>query len=57
VRELEPKNYFHPESRSVATMRTLRTALTKTGWSSNDVKMMHGIIGALTKPPRRTTRD
>lgn len=56
VRELEPKNYFHPIARSVATMRTLRTALTKTGWSSNDVKMMHGIVAALTKPPRRTSR-
>ncbi len=56
VRELEPKNYFHPVARSVATMRTLRTALTKTGWSSNDVKMMHGIVAALTKPPRRTSR-
>lgn len=57
LRDLEPKNYFFPESRTAATMRTLRTALTKTGWSSNDVKMMHGIIAALGKTPRKTSRD
>ena len=55
VRDLTPKNYFYPEDRTTATMRTLRTALTKTGWSSNDVKMMHGIVAALTKAPRKTS--
>lgn len=55
VRDLTPKNYFFPEDRTTATLRTLRTALTKTGWSSNDVKMMHGIISALTKQPRKTS--
>ncbi|HMN52894.1 MAG TPA: TrmH family RNA methyltransferase [Sphingopyxis sp.] len=52
-RDLDAAGYFFPPERTEATLRTLRTALTKTGWSHNDIRMMHGIITALgrTKKP------
>lgn len=52
VRDLEAKDYFIPPERTAATLRTFRTALTKSGWSSNEVRMMHGIVAALTRQPR-----
>lgn len=52
VRDLEAAGYFFPENRKTATLRTLRTALTKANWSSNDMRMMHGIITALGRTPR-----
>jgi tRNA/rRNA methyltransferase len=53
--ELDRKGYFHPPSRTQATKNTLRTILTKTGWSSREVKAVRGIIRALVDPPRRRT--
>lgn len=47
VRDLDAAAYFIPPERRTATLRTLRTALTKTGWSHNDIRMMHGVITAL----------
>jgi tRNA/rRNA methyltransferase len=47
-RELDAKGYFHPPSRTQATKNTLRTILTKTGWSSREVKAIRGVIRALT---------
>ncbi|PQM27119.1 rRNA methyltransferase [Sphingopyxis lindanitolerans] len=47
VRDLDTAGYFFPADRTAATLRTLRTTLTKTGWSHNDIRMMHGIITAL----------
>lgn len=52
VRDLDAVGYFFPPERRTATLRTLRTALTKTGWSHNDIRMMHGIITALGRTPR-----
>lgn len=49
VRDLDAGGYFFPPERTTATLRTLRTALTKTGWSHNDIRMMHGIIATLGK--------
>lgn len=49
VRDLDSAGYFFPPERRTATLRTLRTALTKTGWSHNDIRMMHGVITALGK--------
>ena len=46
------KGYFHPPSRTQATKNTIRTILTKTGWSSREVKAMRGIVRALVDPPR-----
>jgi tRNA/rRNA methyltransferase len=51
--ELDAKGYFHPPSRTRATKNTLRTILTKTGWSSREVKAIRGVIRALVEPPRR----
>jgi tRNA/rRNA methyltransferase len=50
--ELAQKGYFHPPSRTEATKNTLRTILTKAGWSSREVKAVRGIIRALVDPPR-----
>ena len=47
------KGYFHPPSRTQATRNTIRTILTKTGWSSREVKAMRGIVRALVNAPRR----
>jgi len=52
VRDLDAAGYFFPENRRAATLRTLRTTLTKTGWSYNDIRMMHGIITALGRAPK-----
>ena len=52
VRDLDAAGYFFPPERTTATLRTLRTALTKTGWSHNDIRMMHGIISTLGRKPR-----
>ena len=51
--ELEAKGYFHPPSRTEATKNTLRTILTKAGWSSREVKAIRGVIRALVGPPKR----
>jgi tRNA/rRNA methyltransferase len=51
--ELDAKGYFHPPSRRQATKNTIRTIVTKTGWSSREVKAVRGIIRALVDPPRR----
>lgn len=53
VTDLEASGYFFPADRKKVTLRALRTMLTKTGWSSNDVRMMHGIISILGRPRDR----
>jgi len=53
VRDLDATGYFFPPDRRTMTLRTLRTALTKTGWSYNDIRMMRGIITALGRTPKR----
>lgn len=53
VADLESSGYFFPADRKKVTLRALRTMLTKTGWSSNDVRMMHGIISILGRPRKR----
>ncbi|QIK96211.1 RNA methyltransferase [Sphingomonas sp. HDW15A] len=40
--------YFHPPERTAATRATIRTILTKAGWSSREVRALRGIIGALS---------
>ena len=51
--ELESKGYFHPPSRTQATKNTLRTIVTKTGWSSREVKAIRGVVRALVGAPRQ----
>lgn len=52
VRDLDKAGYFFPADRTEASLRTLRTMLTKTGWSYNDIRMMHGIVTILGRTPR-----
>ena len=40
-------NFFFPPDRTPATRRTLRTLLTKPGWSSQEVRTMRGVLSAL----------
>ena len=49
---LEGVGYFHPPERTQATRNTLRTILTKPGWSNREVQALRGVIRALSEPPR-----
>jgi tRNA/rRNA methyltransferase len=46
---LERADYFRPPERTGATMRSLRTLLTKPGWSAREVQMLRGILTALDR--------
>jgi tRNA/rRNA methyltransferase len=50
---LEAADYFHPPDRTPATRNTIRTILTKAGWSNREVQAMRGIVRALTHPRPR----
>ena len=50
---LEDVGYFHPPDRTPATKNTIRTILTKAGWSTREVQALRGIVRALSEPPRR----
>ena len=49
---LEAVDYFHPPSRTQATKNTIRTILSKAGWSSREIKALRGIVRALAEPRR-----
>jgi tRNA/rRNA methyltransferase len=49
---LEKVDYFHPPDRTPTTRNTIRTILTKAGWSSREVQALRGIIRALSEGPR-----
>jgi tRNA/rRNA methyltransferase len=51
---LEAADYFHPPDRTPATKNTIRTILTKAGWSAREVQALRGIVRALVEP--RTER-
>ena len=48
-RVLEPRGYFRPPSRAMATRLTLRSMLTKPGWNHLEVRTMRGILSAIEK--------
>jgi tRNA/rRNA methyltransferase len=50
---LEAADYFHPPDRTPATRNTIRTILTKAGWSSREVQALRGIVRALADPRQR----
>ena len=50
---LEAANFYFPEDRAPATRRTLRTLLTKPGWSAQEVRTLRGVFSALMPKPRR----
>jgi tRNA/rRNA methyltransferase len=49
---LEEADYFHPPDRTPATRNTIRTILTKAGWSVREVQAMRGVIRALAEGRR-----
>lgn len=52
-RELDEAGYYFPPDRTEATRLTFRTLLTKPGWSSRELKAMHGMVRALSDKRRR----
>jgi tRNA/rRNA methyltransferase len=46
-------DYFHPPERTQVTRNTLRTILTKPGWSNREIQALRGVIRALADGPRR----
>ena len=44
---LQASGFYHPPDRTPATQRTLRTLLTKPGWSSQEVRTLRGVLSAL----------
>ena len=50
---LDKADYFHPPDRTPATKNTLRTILTKPGWSIREIQALRGIIRALAEPRPR----
>jgi tRNA/rRNA methyltransferase len=51
--ELEKADYFHPPDRTPTTKNTIRTILTKAGWSNREVQALRGIVRALAHPRPR----
>jgi tRNA/rRNA methyltransferase len=49
---LEAAHFFYPPDRTPVTRRTLRTLLTKPGWSSQEVRTMRGVLSALAGSKR-----
>ena len=53
-RMLAATGYYYPPDRTPATRRTLRTLLTKPGWSSQELRTLRGVLSALDgKKPQR----
>ena len=50
---LESSGYFFPPDRTPATKRTLRSVLTKPGWSAQEVRTLRGVLSSLEKPRSR----
>jgi tRNA/rRNA methyltransferase len=50
---LDEAHYFHPPDRMPATKNTLRTILTKAGWSAREIQALRGVIRALADPRGR----
>jgi tRNA/rRNA methyltransferase len=49
---LEAADYFHPPDRTPATRNTIRTILTKAGWSVREIQALRGIVRALAQGRR-----
>ncbi|WP_243444872.1 TrmJ/YjtD family RNA methyltransferase [Sphingosinicella humi] len=50
---LEAAGYYHPPDRKPATKKTMRTILTKAGWSNREIQALRGMIRALVHPRPR----
>ena len=51
---LEAADYFHPPDRTPTTRNTIRTILTKAGWSTREVQALRGIVRALVEGRGKT---
>jgi tRNA/rRNA methyltransferase len=51
---LEAADYFHPPDRTPATKNTIRTILTKAGWSAREIQALRGIVRALDEGRPKT---
>lgn len=51
---LDAAGFYFPPDRVPATKRTLRTLLTKPGWSSQEVRTLRGVLAALANPRQRS---
>jgi tRNA/rRNA methyltransferase len=47
---LDEVGYFFPPDRTPATLNTIRTILTKPGWSTREIQALRGMIRAITHP-------
>jgi tRNA/rRNA methyltransferase len=47
---LDSADYFHPPDRTPTTKNTIRTILTKAGWSTREIQALRGIVRALAEP-------
>jgi tRNA/rRNA methyltransferase len=54
---LDGAGYFYPPERTQATRNTIRTILSKPGWSSREVKALRGMLRAITQPPRNRSNS
>ena len=52
---LAAADYFHPPDRTPATKNTIRTILSKAGWSTREVQAMRGVVRALAEPRKERT--
>jgi tRNA/rRNA methyltransferase len=50
---LEGAGFYFPPDRVPTTKRTLRTLLTKPGWSSQEVRTLRGVLSSLANPRQR----
>ncbi|WP_380875329.1 tRNA (cytidine/uridine-2'-O-)-methyltransferase TrmJ [Sphingomonas sp. DBB INV C78] len=50
---LDGAGFFFPPDRTPTTKRTLRTMLTKPGWTAQEVRTMRGVLSALANPRPR----
>lgn len=46
---LESTGYYYPPDRTPTTKRTLRSILTKPGWTTPEIQAMRGVVSALQK--------
>lgn len=50
---LQQTGFYHPPDRTPLTRRTLRTLLTKPGWTAPEVRTFRGVLSALDGKKRR----
>jgi tRNA/rRNA methyltransferase len=50
---LDEVGYFFPPDRTPTTLNSIRTILTKPGWSAREIQALRGMIRAITHPRQR----